>query len=135
MTAHAVRVFTVTELKPLSAVASEVVFRAPRSRRRATRFLVVLVVVVLFGNAIIGERGLVALFRANGELQAVSALIETLRAVNDGLRDEVRELTEEPRRIEEIARKELGLIRPGERVLIIRKVPAQIARSFGASAR
>ena len=116
-----------TELEPLSAVASGVAPRTPRSRRRAARFFVILIAVVLLGNAIIGERGLVALFRSNGELMAISALIETLRAENDGLREEVRGLTEEPRRIEEIARQELGLIRRGERVLIIKDTPTQTA--------
>ena len=114
-----------TKLETLSAVAMGVAPRVPRSRRRATRFLVILVSVVLFGNALIGERGLIALLRADAEVRAISTLIETLRAENDGLRIERRGLIEEPRRIEEIARKELGLIRPGERVLIIRNVLAQ----------
>ena len=114
--------------KPL---ASGVAPRAPRSRRRATRFLVILVAVVLLGNALIGERGLVALLRADSEVWAISALIATLRTENDGLREERRGLMEEPRRIEEVAREELGLIRPGERVLIIRNVPAQGAGMSG----
>ena len=106
-------------------MASGVSPRAPRSRRRATRFLVILVAVVLLGNALIGERGAIALLRADGEVQTISALIETLRVENRGLREERRGLMEEPRRIEEIAREQLGLIRPGERVLIIRQIPTQ----------
>ncbi len=124
-----------TNLEPLSAIAAGVLPRAPRSRPRAARFLVILIAVVLLGNAIIGERGLVALFRSNGEMYAISALIETLRAENDGLRDEVRGLTDEPRRIEEVARAELGLIRSGERVIIIRDVQAQSVQPSGASVR
>ncbi len=124
-----------TELEPLSAIASGVSPRTPRSRSRATRFLVILVAVVLLGNALIGERGLVALFRSNSEIRSISALIETLRAENEGLRDEVRGLTDEPRLIEEIARRELGLIRPGERVIIINEVMTQPSRSSAESAR
>ena len=38
-------------------------------------------------------------------------------------REQVRRLTEDPSAIEEIARRELGLIRPGERVFIIKDLP------------
>jgi len=77
------------------------------------------VTVVLLGNAVVGERGLIALVRANHELTSVFELIASLRAENDSLREEVRMLREEPRKIEEIARGELGLIEPGEKVFIV----------------
>ena len=46
-----------------------------------------------------------------------------LRIDNARLRDEARRLREEPAAIEEVARRELGLIRPGETVFIIKDVP------------
>ena len=42
-----------------------------------------------------------------------------LRAENDGLREDVRRLREEPRTIEELARGQLGLIHPGEKLFIV----------------
>ena len=93
--------------------------RRQRPRRRTTRFLVLLVTVVLLGNAVVGERGLVALVRANHELTAVFQLIDSLRAENDRLREEVRMLLEEPRKIEELARRDLGLLESGEKMFII----------------
>ena len=45
------------------------------------------------------------------------------RTENDRLREQIRRLSgEDPTAIEEIARRELGLIRPGERLFIIRDV-------------
>ena len=57
--------------------------------------------------------------RANHELTAVFQLIDSLRAENDRLREEVRMLLEEPRKIEELARRDLGLLESGEKVFII----------------
>jgi cell division protein FtsB len=101
------------------AVASGVVPRRQRPRRRTTRFFVLLVTVVLLGNAVVGEWGLIALVRADHQLTAVFQLIESLRAENDDLREEVRMLREDPRKIEELARRELGLMEPGEKVFIV----------------
>ena len=47
------------------------------------------------------------------------------RLENDHLREQIRRLRgEDPTAIEEIARRELGLIRPGERLFPIHDVPA-----------
>lgn len=78
-----------------------------------------LVSVVLVGNAIVGERGLIAMFRAAQESASLAQTIDVLRAENNGLREDVRRLREEPRTIEELARGELGLIRPGEKLFIV----------------
>jgi cell division protein FtsB len=44
------------------------------------------------------------------------------RLENARLREEARRLREEPEAIEEIARRELGLIKPGETLFIIKDV-------------
>ena len=87
------------ESKPSNILESGVIPRRRHPRRRTTRNIVLLIAVVLLGNAIVGDNGLIALFRAN--------------------REEVRMLREEPLKVEEIARRELGLIRPGEKVFIV----------------
>ena len=51
------------------------------------------------------------------------------RSENARLREQARELREDPAAIEEIARRELGLIRPGEKLFIIKDVhPADPGR-------
>ena len=47
-----------------------------------------------------------------------------LKGENHALREQVRRLREDPSFIEEVARRDFGLIHPGERVFIIRWVPA-----------
>jgi cell division protein FtsB len=84
---------------------------------------------VLVANALVGERGVVAILRASREHAELAARIERLRDENAALRETVRRLTEEPRIIEELARQELGLIRPVEKLFIIADVPADAAES------
>jgi cell division protein FtsB len=98
-------------------------------KRRTARYLLMFVTCVLVANAIVGERGVVAILRANREHAELAARIERLRDENAALRETVRQLTEEPRIIEELARQELGLIRPGEKLFIIADVPADVASS------
>ena len=76
--------------------------------------------VVLVVDALIGEKGLMQSMRARQEYQDMEASLETLRRDNAKLRDEMRRLNEDPATIESVAREELGLIRPGEVVFILK---------------
>ena len=87
--------------------------------RRTVRFLVILVGAVFVGNLIVGERGLVSMLRAAGDLEELARSTAALRARNDRLREEARRLREDPRRVEELARGELGLMRSGEKLFIV----------------
>ena len=78
---------------------------------------------VIVVDALVGDRGLVAMLRARQEYDELSASIARQRGENARLRDMVRRLREDPSTIEEIARRELGLIRPGERVFIVKDAP------------
>ena len=95
-------------------------------KRRASRVVLVLVTVVLVGNALVGERGLVAMFRAKLESRELSAVIGEIREENAWLREDVRALREDPRTIEDLARLELGLIRAGEQLFIVRGSPTSL---------
>ncbi len=113
----------VTQSQPPRPLASGLVPRRPSPRRRTVPFFLVLVTVVLLGNAIVGDRGLTALIRANDESVAISTIITMLRAENDELREDIRELRESTRGIEALARGELGLITPGETMFIVDTTP------------
>lgn len=92
---------------------------APRGKRIA-QFLVVLLAVVVMVDAVVGDRGLLAMRRAQREYDALSHALERQRTENARLQEEVRRLENDPSAIEELARRDLGLIRPGERVFIVR---------------
>jgi cell division protein FtsB len=106
-----------------------VIPRRQRPKRRTTRYLLVFITCVLLANALVGERGVVAILRANRGYAELAARIDRLRSENAALRESVRRLNEEPRIIEELARQELGLIRPGEKLFIVADVPADAASS------
>ena len=89
-------------------------------RRRVVHLLLVFVTLVLVIDALIGEKGLVQSMRARRQYEEVAASLEALRRENASLRDQVRRLNEDPSTIEGLAREELGLIRPGEVVFILK---------------
>jgi cell division protein FtsB len=77
---------------------------------------------VIVIDGLVGDRGLLAMMRARREYDTAAAAVARQRAENARLREEARRLREDPAAIEEIARRELGLIRPGETVFIIKDV-------------
>ena len=95
----------------------------PGLSRRLVHWLLLFVAAVIIVDGLVGERGLLAMLRAQHEHDELSAEISRQRAENAFLREQVRRLTEDPSAIEELARRELGLIRPGERVFIIKDLP------------
>jgi cell division protein FtsB len=84
---------------------------------RASLLFVALLIVV---DALVGDRGLLAMIDARRQHTELAATIARQRAENARLREEARRLREDPSAIEEIARRDLGLIRPGETVFIVK---------------
>ena len=86
--------------------------------------LLVFVTLVLVINALVGERGLMETLRARRQHQELVASIERLRIENARLREDARRLLTDPGTIEALARQELGLIKPGEMLFIIKDAKA-----------
>ena len=100
----------------------------PSNRRKMLQLLLVFVTTVLVINALVGERGLMETLRARREYAELEAAVVRTRAENAQLREEIR-LLYDPGTIEDIARRELRLIRPGEMLFIIkdaRPAPASV---------
>lgn len=107
------------------ATRQTITTQGQQTQRRGRRFLTALfffVVCVLVVDALVGDQGLVATIRARKQYDQLSADLARLRFENAGLREEARRLREDPAAIEEIARRELGLMSPGETVFIIKDV-------------
>lgn len=88
--------------------------------RRTLNSLLLFVTVVLMADALIGNKGVIETVRARREYREVAGSLESLRRENARLREEIRRLKEDPAAIEALARKELGLIRPGEVLFIVK---------------
>ena len=62
------------------------------------------------------------MLKARQQYQSLETSLARARVENAQLREQARQLREDPQAIEEIARRELGLIRPGEKLFIIKDV-------------
>jgi cell division protein FtsB len=77
---------------------------------------------VLIIDALVGEKGLLAMLKAREQYRTLEQSLAAERTENARLREEARGLREDPAVVEDIARRELGLIKPGERLFIIKDV-------------
>ncbi|CAN5869657.1 hypothetical protein BH24ACI4_BH24ACI4_23070 [soil metagenome] len=101
----------------------------PSTRRKGLQLLLVFVTTVLVINALVGERGLMETLRARREYAELETSLARKRAENARLREHVERLLHDPATIEDIARRELRLIRPGEMLFIVkdaRPAPASV---------
>jgi cell division protein FtsB len=102
-----------------------------RRRSRPTlQYSIIFIACVLGANALVGEKGLLAMIQARQQYRALQESLAGARLENARLREEARQLREVPAVIEEYARRELGLIRPGEKLFIIRTVSSSDPRSM-----
>lgn len=89
-------------------------------RKRGLHLLLIFVTMVLIVDALIGEKGLMQSMDAKRQYRQLQGSLEDLRRENATLREEMRRLNEDPSTIESLARQDLGLIRPGEVVFILK---------------
>ncbi|HET7219405.1 MAG TPA: septum formation initiator family protein [Vicinamibacterales bacterium] len=85
-------------------------------------YLLIFASVVLVVDALVGERGLVATTRARRASDELTNQVERLRRENAHLRETARRLREDASTIESVARETLGLIRPGEVLVVVKDV-------------
>lgn len=90
--------------------------------RRLLRHALLFITLVIVVDAIAGEKGLLALLEARRDYGALERSLARARAENAELREMARRLREDPSAIEEQARRELGLIKPGEVLFIVKDV-------------
>ncbi len=107
---------------------------SPRGRRVVSYGLAVLTVVVLI-DAVAGEKGLLSLVRVKEETQALEQQVRGMRAENQRMVEQARRYREDPATIEELARHDLGLMKPGEKLFIIRDLPPASGSPTPAPAR
>jgi len=97
-------------------------------RTRLLNYALGFVTIVLVVDALVGNKGLLDTIRARRQYEILSADLARKRHENARLRDEIRRLTNDPSAIESLAREELGLIRDGELLFIVRDVKPAPAR-------
>jgi cell division protein FtsB len=96
--------------------------------RRAVQYVLVFVGCVLVIDALVGDKGLLEMLKKRQEYRALEQSLTDVRAENARLREGARRLQEDPATIEDLARRELGLIKPGEKLFIVKDVPTTDSR-------
>jgi len=82
-----------------------------------------LTLAIITANGVAGDRGFIQTVRMRHERQHLADAIARLQEENRRLALQAERLRADPAAIEEIARGELGLIRPGERLFIVTDRP------------
>ena len=86
------------------------------------QYLLLFVGAVLLIDALVGDKGFVAMLRAREDYRRLETALASARGENARLRSEARRLREDPEAVEDIARRDLGLIRPGEKIFVLKDV-------------
>jgi cell division protein FtsB len=90
-------------------------------RRKAATLASIIALVALIVGALFGDRGLLHLIDQRHHAEALAREVEALEAENANLATEITALRSDPRAIERLAREELGFVRPGETVFLVRE--------------
>ena len=94
----------------------------PIRRRAETRWiqrLMIFLTLVVLADSLFGERGIAARSRVQRDFDQAQHELATIGNENAGLREQIRRLRSDPDAIEALAREQLGLIRPGELLVLI----------------
>jgi len=91
-----------------------------RTARRILQYLFVLAGCVLFADSLVGDKGVLQMLKKRQQSQQLNDAVAAARAENAALRERAARLKSDAAAIEDLARKNLGLIKPGEKVFIIR---------------
>jgi len=91
-------------------------------RRKALNVLLAFAAGVLLIDALVGDKGFLEGLRARRAYEQAEATLNRYKRENGDLMEDVRRFRENPAAIEGLAREELGFIKPGETLFIIRDV-------------
>ena len=93
--------------------------RPRRSWPRVVVGLLGLGLLTLVVHTLFGEHGYVAIRRQEQEIRRLEAEIKRLEEENRKLTTEIKALESDPRTIERVAREQLKMARPGEKVIAL----------------
>lgn len=95
---------------------------AQAGRKNLISIALALVLLVMLGYAIFGERGVVRIMQAERQKQQLQARLDELQQEQQLLKDEIERLRHDRDYWEQLAREKLGMVREGE---LIYHLPAE----------
>ena len=87
-----------------------------RAARKRRLFFVALLAILIAVFSVGGNRSLVRIYQMGKAKAELYREIARLRQLNQDLASDVQSFTQDPGRVEAVAREELGLVKPGEAV-------------------
>jgi len=102
-----------------------------RQSSRHVPWWAVLIIAALFALALFGDKGVLRALQANRQKSELEAEVKALEAANAQLRREIEALRSDRRTIENLARKELGMVKDDELVYQFRNRPSTSAVDAG----
>jgi cell division protein FtsB len=103
----------------------------PRGRYRRNRWVrraLIFATVVVLVDAVVGKGGVAEGMRAQQEYERAQAELASLRARNAALLERARRLGGDAEAIESLAREQLGVLRPGEVLFVVKRAEEPAAR-------
>ena len=92
----------------------------PRRRGRLVQYLIVLVGCVLFVDALVGDKGVLQMLKKRQDARLLDQSVIAAKDKNARLWAEARRLKTDLAAIEELARRDLGMMKRGEKLFIIK---------------
>lgn len=93
---------------------------ATQRKKKRLRYVLLAVSAAFMINALVGDNGFLATIKARRQYAAIQRQVNALRLDNQRMAKEASRLKSDPSAVEDAARKDLGLIRPGETLVIIK---------------
>lgn len=90
--------------------------KSPTRRPFIFPFWWILPLLALAGVALFGDKGVLRLWKGYQQREELQVKVAQLREDNQRLRQEINALKNDPRTIESLARRKLGMVRPDELV-------------------
>ena len=97
---------------------------AKQWRRRMASYALAGVAFIMVVNTLVGENGYLATLRAGREAAEIEAQLRQVREQNLQMKERIQRLRSDPHELEDAARKELHMSKPGETTIIIKDAPA-----------
>ncbi len=94
-------------------------------RRRLALAAVAFFFLVLLISSFFGKKGLIEIYRAKRNYEALLQEVQSLEARKLELQKEIEELQRDPQAVEKEAREKLWLIKPDEKVIVKKKEEKQ----------
>jgi cell division protein FtsB len=92
-------------------------------RRRMVQYLIVFVGCVLVVDSLVGDKGVLQMMKKRQDARALDRAVAAAKAENARLTSEIHRIKNDDAALEEAARRDLGLIKPGEKLFVVKDIP------------